>query len=168
MWIVAQCPAIDPFTAAALNHTASLTQHLDRDQQLITAFSGDGFHLLGLACFFDASDAVDLLLRMGANPSTPSRNAFSVAPLHSATAANSLICVQLLISAGADVNAVQQGGFRPIHAAAQHGNVDILRLLIAAGADTQAPSNDNKTALQYAASAHHSAAVTLLNQYVHP
>ncbi|MFM2310112.1 MAG: hypothetical protein RLY87_2234 [Chloroflexota bacterium] len=164
-WIVAHCAALDPYTAAALNDTASLSQHLERDRRLLSAYSGDGFQLLGLACFFDASDAVALLLRLGANPSTPSQNAFSVAPLHSATAANSLVCVELLIAAGADVNAIQRGGFRPIHAAAQHGNVAILRLLIAAGADTTALTNDNKTALDYAITAQHSAACELLRTY---
>lgn len=161
-WIAEHCRAVDPYTAAALNITDILQQHLERDPSLVHASAGDGFSLLGLACFFAAEDVVSLLLRYGADPSQPSQNAFAVAPIHSATAANSLFCVQQLIEAGADVNATQQGGFRPIHAAAQHGNVAILTLLIAAGADTTAQNDDQKTALDYAISAHHSAAIELL------
>jgi ankyrin repeat protein len=55
-----------------------------------------------------------------------------------------------LIKKGANVNALQQGGFTALHAAAQNGNLDLCKLLIEAGADMNARTTEGQTALDFA------------------
>jgi ankyrin repeat protein len=61
-----------------------------------------------------------------------------VQPLHSAAAVDATETARLLLDAGADPNAEQQGGFRPIDAAVQNGNDELYDLLVERGADSEA------------------------------
>lgn len=75
-------------------------------------------------------------------------------PLTDAVEAGSIEAVQLLLSAGAKVNApVQVMGRTPLQMAAQTGHIGLLRLLLTNGADVNAPatSDHGVTALQAAA-----------------
>ena len=162
--IVQRCQRIDPYTAAALDDVETVKTYLRSHHDAVNTCNGDGFHMLGLACFFHAPAVVPVLLAAGAYPSAPSQNPFAVAPLHSATAADSIELVEQLIAAGADVNATQAGGFVPLHNAAQHGNLAITRRLLAAGADRGRATSDGKTALEYARDGNHHAVVQLLSE----
>jgi hypothetical protein len=53
--------------------------------------------------------------------------------------------VALLLDAGADPNARQQGGFTPIHAAAQNRDDELYELLRRHGADESASLDDGRT-----------------------
>lgn len=167
-WIASRCAYVDSYTAAALNIVSAVRRSIDNQDESIHAPNGDGFHMLGLACYFGAENVVSLLLQAGANPNIPSQNAFAVAPIHSATAANSLSLVELLIAAGADVNVVQQNGFTPLHAAAQHGNLTMVQVLLAAGADVTACSTHGKSAADYARESNHETVSAYLTQIVSP
>ena len=69
-------------------------------------------------------------------------------PLHTASAAASIPMLQLLIDAGADVNAVNEDGETPLHRAlAMQSNYDLARLLIENGADVFNRAVDGKTPL---------------------
>jgi uncharacterized protein len=61
-----------------------------------------------------------------------------VQPLHSAAAVGANETARLLLDAGADPNARQEGGFRPIDAAAQNGNDELYDLLVERGAESPA------------------------------
>ena len=65
-----------------------------------------------------------------------------------------LICLQLLIVSGADVEAVDQNGVT-IMRAAQGGHLTCLKLLVASGADVNAASDNGRTALMAAAQGGH-------------
>ena len=56
-------------------------------------------------------------------------------PLHRAVWQDTAEIVQLLIAAGADVNARTETGSTPLHSAAQLGTAETIEALIAAGAD---------------------------------
>jgi ankyrin repeat protein len=58
-----------------------------------------------------------------------------VQPLHSAAAVNANETARLLLDAGADPNATQQGGFRPIDAAVASRNDELFALLVERGAE---------------------------------
>jgi ankyrin repeat protein len=160
--IAQRCQHIDPYTAAALDDVATVKKYLHQHPENVNTCNGDGFHMLGLACFFNAPSVVPVLLAAGADPAAPSQNDFAVAPIHSATAADSLSIVTQLIAAGADVNAAQTGGFVALHSAAQHGNTEIVSLLLHAGAHLAAATDDGKTARDFAIAGNHPAVVALL------
>lgn len=153
--IAARCTHLDMFSAAALNHGAALRSIVQSNPNRINDWAGDGFHALGLACFFAAPDSAQLCIAFGADVNRASNNHFRVAPIHSAAAADNMIIVQLLLDAGADANAVQQDGFRALHTAAQHGNRAMCELLLAYGADRYAQTTQGLTALDIAAAHQH-------------
>ncbi len=153
--IAARCHTIDMFTAAALNDVAQLTQQITHQPDGIHVWSGDGFQALGLACFFGATEAVQCCIAHGADVNSASRNAFMVAPIHSATAANSIAITSMLLDAGADANLRQQGGFCALHNAAQHSNRAMCELLIAHGANIHLTTDDGQTAAMFANSHNH-------------
>jgi ankyrin repeat protein len=75
-----------------------------------------------------------VLLDAGADPSAVAENPMRVQPLHSAASARNLDGARLLLAAGADPNAGQQGGFLPLDAAVQNGDEAMQELLRAHGA----------------------------------
>ena len=59
-------------------------------------------------------------------------------PLHRAVRNGDTEALQMLLEAGADVNAQDQRGDTPLHAAAHNGDVAAIRMLVEAGADVNA------------------------------
>ncbi|MGN6430483.1 MAG: ankyrin repeat domain-containing protein [Gaiellaceae bacterium] len=134
---------VDPdiFEAAALGETARLRELLDGDPSLANAFGADGFHPLGLACFFGHLDAARVLLERGADVDALSRNEhIQTAAIHAAAASSAdeatrCELVKLVLEHGADPNLPQGGGFRAIDAARQNGDERLERLLKDRGAE---------------------------------
>lgn len=148
-------PRLDFFEAAAVGRTDVLRAELDRNPGLAVKFAPDGFTALGLASFFGHGEAVKLLLSRGARVNDASRNRMRVAPLHSALAGSDSAIADLLLSAGADVNAAQADGYTPLHEAAQNGDQAMVERLVAAGADPQAGLDDGSTPADSARRAGH-------------
>src|SRR5947199_8929042 len=129
------------FEAAALGRTERLRELLDEDALRANALGDDGFHPLGLACFFGHADAARLLLERGADVNALSRNEhIQTAAIHAAAASNEqgsdestrYELVKLVLDHGADPNLRQGGGFRAIDAARQNGDARIEQLLVEA------------------------------------
>jgi ankyrin repeat protein len=137
---LAQCADLDIFEAAALGEAARVRRLLDDDPTLANAFGADGFHPLGLACFFGHVDAARVLLEHGAEVDALSRNEhIQTAAIHAAAAAGAdeatrYELVELVLDHGADPNLAQGGGFRAIDAARQNGDEPLERLLKERGA----------------------------------
>jgi ankyrin repeat protein len=114
---------------------------LDKDPALANAFGEDGFHPLGLACFFGHVDVARLLLERGADVNALARNEhIQTAAIHAAAASEGkdeptrYELVELVLDHGADPNLPQRGGFRAIDAARQNGDERVERLLLERGA----------------------------------
>ena len=131
------------FEAAALGRTDRVRELLDQDSSLAGAFGNDGFHALGLACFFGHVDPARLLLEHGADVNVLSRNEhIQTAAIHAAAASNEqgvdestrFELVELVLDHGADPNLPQASGFRAIDAARQNGDKRIEQLLLERGA----------------------------------
>jgi uncharacterized protein len=136
-------PELDVFEAAATGGTERLHELLDEDPTRANAFGDDGFHPLGLACFFGHADAARLLLERGADVNALSRNEhIQTAAVHAAAAApgtdesTRYTLVELVLEHGADPNLQQGGGFRAIDAARQNGDSRVEQLLLEHGATT--------------------------------
>jgi ankyrin repeat protein len=139
--LLAADPALDVFEAAALGRTDRLRGLLDEDPSRANAFGADGFHTLGLACFFGHVDAARLLLERGADVNALSRNdRIQTAAIHAAAAseakdeATRYELVKLALEHGADPNLPQGGGFRAKDAARLNGDERIEQLLLEHGA----------------------------------
>jgi hypothetical protein len=70
--------------------------------------------------------------------------------------------VELLVQAGANVNAAEPKLCTALHTAALHGEWGVVEQLLAAGADTEALTVDGETALALAAEKGHRDVVQLL------
>jgi len=156
-------PPLDVFEAAAVGRADALRAALERDPELTVAYSSDGFTALGLASFFGHRAAVELLLASGARVNDASRNPMRVAPLHSALAGTDTRIAELLLAAGADVNAVQADGYTPLHEAAQNGDQHMAERLVAAGANMHARLDDGSTPAESARKAGHGALASWLD-----
>jgi uncharacterized protein len=139
--LLAADPELDVFEAAALGRTDRLRALLEEDPSRANAFGADGFHPLGLACFFGHVDAARLLLERGADVNALSRNErIQTAAIHAAAASETkdeairYELVKLALEHGADPNLPQGGGFRAIDAARLNGDRRIEQLLLDHGA----------------------------------
>jgi len=144
--LLATDPELNVFEAAALGRTERLRELLDEDESRANAFGDDGFHPLGLACFFGHVEAARLLLERGADANAISRNEhIQTAAIHAAAASNEggtdestrYELVKLVLEHGADPNLPQGGGdqgFRAIDAARQNRDKRVEQLLLEHGA----------------------------------
>ena len=155
-------PDLDIFEATALNRVERVVGLLQQQPELVNAYAPDGFTPLGLAAFFGHQELVDLLLAHGAEVNRASNNAQQVMPLHSAVATQQLEVARSLIAQGADVNAIQEGGFTPIQGAAQNGQLAMVELLLAHGANPFAKNDAGYIAFDLALERSHHAVITRL------
>ena len=139
--LLADDPELDVFEAAAFGRDDRLRELLDEDPSRANAFGDDGFHPLGLACFFGHLEAARILLDRGANVNTLSTNEHvQTAAIHASAAAageeaTRYELVKLALEHGADPNLRQGGGFRAIDAARQNGDSRVEQLLLEHGAE---------------------------------
>jgi ankyrin repeat protein len=139
--LLAADPKFDVFEASAFGRSDRLRQLLDEEPSRANAFGDDGFHPLGLACFFGHLDAARLLLESGADVNALSTNEHvQTAAIHAAAAAagdetTRYELVKLALEHGADPNLPQGGGFRAIDAARQNGDARVEQLLLEHGAE---------------------------------
>ena len=141
--LLAQDPELNVFEAAALGRTDRLRELLAEDESRARGFEDDGFHPLGLACFFGHAEAARVLLEHGADVNALSKNEhIQTAAIHAAAASNEqgsgestrYELVTLVLDHGADPNLRQGGGFRAIDAARQNGDTRVEELLRERGA----------------------------------
>src|SRR3954464_3499119 len=104
------------FEAAALGRTDRVRELLDAEPSLVNAYGDDGFHAVGLACFFGHVDAARLLFERGADANQLARNEhIQAAALPAAAAAGDAgtdeatryELVKLALEHGADPNLPQ-------------------------------------------------------------
>jgi ankyrin repeat protein len=127
---------VDVFEAASLGDATTIRTLLRSDPALARAWSDDGFTALHLAAFLGGAGVVRELLAAGADVDAVARNEMRVQPLHSAVAAPvlDLEACRLLLAAGADANARQQGEFTPLMEAEQRDDQSLVSLLREHGA----------------------------------
>ena len=155
---------LDITEAAVLGDIDRVRALADADPARVETVAGDGFTVLGLACYFRQAEVARLLLERGANPNRAAANAAKVAPLHAAVAANHAGIAALLLDAGADVNARQQIDYTPLMGAAANARMELLELLLARGADPSLTTTEGKTAADLAREHGHEAIADRLDR----
>ncbi len=137
---------LDAFEAAAAGDVTRLAALLGGAPGLVSAPAHDGWTPLHLAAHFGETPAVALLLEHGGDPRARSRNALINTPLHAGLAGTAgLDLVDRLLSAGAEVNAADAGGFTPLHLAASRGELSLVTRLLLRGAETSAKTAEGRT-----------------------
>jgi ankyrin repeat protein len=127
-------PRLDVFEAAALGALEALIERCEEDADCIVAYSDDGWTPLHFAAYYGNAACVKDLVRRGADIEARARNGTAATPLLSACAGNHTDAALALVAAGADLNAVQHGGYHPLDNALQHGNAALAHDLRKAGA----------------------------------
>jgi ankyrin repeat protein len=155
---------LDVFEAAALGDADRLHELLHVDPALVDARSPDDATALHFAAFFTQPETATLLVEHGADVHAVSPTFGNVTPLHSAAAGGSAEIVHLVLAAGADANARQNGGFTALHAAAQNGDVAMARDLLDNGAEVDPATEDGRTALAIADEQGHDEVAALLRE----
>lgn len=156
---------LDVFEAAAAGNCERLHACLKEDALRARAASPDGWTPLHLAAAFGGLAPVVMLLEHGAHVHQYSHNAQKNQPLHACIALNnSAEVAELLIDAGADVNATQVGGFTPLHSAAAAGKRGLIVLLIEHGAKVDCLCAQGKSPADYARERGHTDIEALLNK----
>jgi len=109
-------------------------------------------------------DVLRLLLSRGGRARTTDKRGCSA--LHWAVAqsgdSSQTACVRVLIDAGADINARDEGGTTPLMNAAWFGCMDAVRELLQRGADSRLRDNKERTAKDLASERGHSEIAALL------
>jgi ankyrin repeat protein len=135
---------------------------LDKQPDLISAYSNDGWTALHLAAFFKQPQLVALLIERGSEIAARSRNQMSNLPLNAAVASGSYEAASILIEHGADVNSRGSSASVPLHSAAANGDLRLIELLLSHGADINAKMDSGVTPLTLALERNHEEAAALL------
>jgi len=92
------------------------------------------------------------------------RNLDGETALHWAAISNSLEVAQLILGAGASVDAKDNDGYTALHRAASNNSLEVAELLVGAEASVDAKTNFGKTPLQIAERQSHRQMVALLSR----
>jgi len=134
-----------------------ITQKMD-----VNAAQDDGSTALQWAVNWGNTEAVDLLLKAGANTKAATR--LNATALYIAAESGNAVMLQKLLAAGADPNqTVLSQDETPLMFAARSGNVDAVRTLLDKGANIEAVEKlRGSTALLWASEQNHPEAIQLL------
>lgn len=124
-----------------LDHGADVNGHsLSQEDRIV---GRPGVTALCRAAYFDATDAMELLLKRGAEVNSPPN---SESPLICAAVQGNLKAAQILVAHGADINHEFGPYQTPVSEAIMKGHVDVARYLVGIGA-TLSPGDVNWAAM---------------------
>ena len=101
-----------------------------------------------LAAEHGHTEAVDLMLKQGADPNKPSR--YGVSPLHIAARNGHSEAIHLLLKNGGNLNSHDLEDFLPLHRAAEMEHTDVVKFILQNGGSATAKTGDGQTLLHLA------------------
>lgn len=145
---------LDVFSAVAIGDFETLAKLLETDPKAVNSYSIEGYPALHMAIKMNYPKAVKMLLDAGCDIEIRSKSEST-----GWNGETALLCVafwghdeiaQILLRAGANVNAKSDKDVTPLHEAVRMDNVGIAKLLLENGANKQAKDQDGKTPLGWA------------------
>ena len=152
------------FEAAATGRIDRVRQLLDKNPELVHAYSPDGWTALHLANF-DNINVVKLLLDRGADINAVSKNKLVATPLQGTVVFKKVEFGRLLLDRGANASPRGEEGTTPLHEAAGSSQMEFAKLLIEHGADVNAKDDAGKTPLAIALEAKQPEIAELLRRH---
>ena len=135
-WLVAGAGSAlaAPIHDAAQNgDVAKLQQLIDSGAKVDEIRKGDDATALDVAAYAGRLNAVELLVKDGADVNA--QTAAGYTPLHLAALKGHVDVVDFLLKHGAEIDPVSTDGDTPLHLAAASGNVEVVQHLLDEGAD---------------------------------
>jgi ankyrin repeat protein len=145
---------LDVFSAVAIGDFETLAKLLETDPKAVNSYSIEGYPALHMAIKMNYPKVVKMLLDAGCDIEIRSKSEST-----GWNGETALLCVafwghdeiaQILLRAGANVNAKSDKDVTPLHEAVRMDNVGIAKLLLENGANKQAKDQDGKTPLGWA------------------
>lgn len=144
---------VDLFSAVAIGDSEEVARLVKDDPESANSRHADGYPALHFAVSMDHRDIVATLLAAGGDVDIRNRcdttGSIDETALHCAAFWRRDEIANMLIDAGADVNALTDLKSTPLHNAARMGSVNIAKLLLDHGADSDARDNKNQTPLDW-------------------
>jgi uncharacterized protein len=148
--------------AVAAGQLERVEHFVEKDADLVRAYSPDGFPVIALAAAFGHFPIVKYLFEMGADVTAAATNGTGYNALTGAVASGREEIAIWLLENGADANYRYGPGYTPLLTAAANGHLNIVKDLLAHGADIHAKANDSRNAVTIAEERKHTDVVEFL------
>lgn len=145
-----QVAIVDVFSACAYGDFHKLRKFVEEEGASVSRPDANGYLALQWAALNNFADICHYILQHGGDVNATDNNKQTA--LHWAAVRGSIAAADVLLQNGAWVEATDVNGYRPVHVAAQYGQTDFLNHIVAKyHADSDAPDNEGRSPLHWAA-----------------
>ncbi|WOK92268.1 putative protein S-acyltransferase 23 [Canna indica] len=141
---------VDVWSAAAYGDLEKLRGFVERNGLSVSNPDGNGYYPLQLAALNNFPNIAQYIIEHGGDVNASDLRKQTA--LHWAAVHGSIPVADVLVQNGARVEAADINGYRAVHVAAQYGQTSFLNhIIVKYGADFDAPDNDGRSPLHWAA-----------------